>query len=757
LFVAQDVPEGDYVLGAHSCGAKRQEGAYAEVTVRSGSTAFALQTNTGATISGRIIVNGQPAGSSGTERLNAHVYASAPPRMFGYRYFNSRPIQPENTDRFTITGLRGPVQLGGNAAAGAQLSIRQGARDLSTETLVLSGKERIDDVVVEVTTKVARAEVHVRAAQDSAAGQTVSVIVFADDPSISPRAFRRAYHIESASTSTAGTNDRGVELIRMPPGKYWAIAIPEVPLDDASHPELLAVLRPHATPITLVAGELTTVTISVSEVPAEDGGLTGVLTEANEGRPPVNASVSMAGTIAPPAKKEPTLATLGRALREATPGAIEGVVVDEHGVPVRGAAVHPLRRSDSGGHDVFYGRRQQARTNDLGRFRLYDLAPGDYRVVALHAVVRGGHPLTYQLLIPPTWYPSTVSEDAAKVVTVRSGETTRGIDFTVSRRPPVTLSAVVTDSRGQTLGLGAEVKLQKPSLYLAGVNQFMPVARREPDGRFVFEDVAPGEYRLIVNNGGPAAEGAAVTITVGDSDQTVNVRTNAGATMTGQVVVDGQPPDQALFDGLRIHALPLRPYDGDGAKVAEARVKPDGGFTLNGLRGATRFEVDGSGAVLLAIKRGADDITRDVFQFLGEEHLTGVVIEMTAKVGTVDITVTRSRKDAGGVPVDVRDERTLVVFFLEDPVARRRGHIKSYVTDVCREESARRATSCEVELHFRDLPPGRYLAVAVPADSSDAPNDERVLERLRPLAKPVTIAAGVRAAVKIVALPALPR
>jgi len=340
-------------------------------------------------------------------------------------------------------------------------------------------------------------------------------------------------------------------------------------------------------------------------------------------------------------------------------------------------------------------------------------------------------------------------------VAVRSGETTRGIDFTVSHRPPVTLSVAVTDSRGQALDT-AEVKLLKPSLYLAGVNQFMPVARREQGGRFVFEGVAPGEYRLIANTVGPAAEGASVTVTVGDSDQALSVRTNAGATMTGPIIVDGQPPAQTVLDELRIAAHPLRPYDGDGAQAVMAQVKPDGTFTLKGLRGAMRFEVHGFGAALLSIKRGEDDITRDVLQFSGEERLTGIAVEMTARLGTVDITITHPRNDVRTVPVDGRDELTLIVFFPEDPVARR-AHIKSDVSDVCRYGSARRATSCELQLHFSDLPPGRYLAVAVPGDFSDDPKDERLLERLRPLAKPVTIAAGARTAVEIVELPAVPR
>lgn len=153
--------------------------------------------------------------------------------MFGYHYCRMQVVDVKGTDRFTISGLRGPVQVRGDV--GTQLSIMHGDRDLSGETLVLSGTERIEDVVIDVMTQVASAEGMVRPAQPRAAWEAVTVMVFPDDPSTWHRGHLRYGKTVSPFLSTGAVDANGysgVHLIRLPPGAYRAIAIPDIPLND---------------------------------------------------------------------------------------------------------------------------------------------------------------------------------------------------------------------------------------------------------------------------------------------------------------------------------------------------------------------------------------------------------------------------------------------------------------------------------------------------------------------------------------------
>lgn len=155
-FAITDVPPGDYYLWAARMRFDQsnapQEGAYVPVSVSGDDVTVSIQTNLGATISGRIVVEGsvpahQPdAPGSGTRPTQTRVYlASASPGSSVPSF--ERPlvsaVRPDGT--FDLSGVRGPVQIGAQGGRAALESVTRGGRDISGQPLELLGTERIDD------------------------------------------------------------------------------------------------------------------------------------------------------------------------------------------------------------------------------------------------------------------------------------------------------------------------------------------------------------------------------------------------------------------------------------------------------------------------------------------------------------------------------------------------------------------------------------------------------------------------------------
>ena len=102
--------------------------------------------------------------------------------------------------------------------------------------------------------------------------------------------------------------------------------------------------------------------------------------------------------------------------------------MDELGEPLAGAEVRVQRYAYMGGARRLIGAGSDGgfdRTDDLGQFRLYGLAPGDYYVVASYRHMdfrpiglRAGPSEGYA----PTYFPGRRSLAEARRITVRAGQ-----------------------------------------------------------------------------------------------------------------------------------------------------------------------------------------------------------------------------------------------------------------------------------------------------------------------------------------------
>jgi hypothetical protein len=266
-FVCDDVTPGDYYLIVSS-GYGRAEAAYLNVTVGNEDLSLNVQTNTGASVSGRVIVDGRPLGdeASATAR-SVSISANRPAGQYGFSYAEVPPAHVRDSDRFELRGLRGPMVLSAGIGRGMLVSIRRGGQEIAGKTLTFAGTENIDDVVIEFTMKTARLDVTVTGTPAPDAPKRVLVVLFADDPS-QWHSGHLWYDVarRSPRPSEKEKSESHMTLSRIVPGQYRIIAIHDPDIYYPTEPAILEKLRPLATPVTLVAGEPAKISIGVTRL-----------------------------------------------------------------------------------------------------------------------------------------------------------------------------------------------------------------------------------------------------------------------------------------------------------------------------------------------------------------------------------------------------------------------------------------------------------------------------------------------------------
>jgi hypothetical protein len=218
-------------------------------------------------------------------------------------------------------------------------------------------------------------------------------------------------------------------------------------------------------------------------------------------------------------------------------GSISGTVRDDGGDAVVGAEVLAFMKVISQSRPPAMFPAGRTRTDDRGQYRLVALAPGDYLVCACaqDLIPFDGQLLTtlasrpLDLLgiagraarvgadaasldqtlrtFPPTFHPNTTLAGRAPRVKVSGAEPRANVDITLTPVEAVRVSGRVVGLPGSSLVAGA-IRLipVEDTPETAGLTQMAPILV-QPDGRFDFARVAPGQYTLDVRlvPGGSAA------------------------------------------------------------------------------------------------------------------------------------------------------------------------------------------------------------------------------------------------------------
>jgi hypothetical protein len=174
---------------------------------------------------------------------------------------------------------------------------------------------------------------------------------------------------------------------------------------------------------------------------------------------------------------------------------LTGQIVDEKAAPVAGAIVEVLTRIYAGSAMRWNrGKAGIKPSDDSGMYRVEGLTPADYLLM-----VRPPVPRTLDArVVQPTYFPGTNRITQGSVITVAAGEI-RTVDV-----------ALVSPSRGAPLAgqlVGADRSMTGVLVHLApldmtnATNEFdETVAAADNEGRFRFDRVAEGGYRLRVRD-----------------------------------------------------------------------------------------------------------------------------------------------------------------------------------------------------------------------------------------------------------------
>jgi protocatechuate 3,4-dioxygenase beta subunit len=427
---------------------------------------------------------------------------------------------------------------------------------------------------------------------------------------------------------------------------------------------------------------------------------------------------------------------------------ITGRIGDEFGEPVADAFVSVMRYQYIRGRRRLLPAGRSSQTNDLGQYRIYGLAPGEYYVsVSVRNMEFGPETVGEVTGFAPTYFPGVANPAEAQRVTVALGQEAVA-DVTLVPSRLVKVSGTIVDSSGKPLPNGF-IRLTTPG-------EFFPMngagGRIRENGAFTISGVPPGSYTLVASTrgGGPmrqgppgsddATEAATLPITVGNEDMDgVLVTTSKGGRAMGQVIIEGGLAN-VLPTAVRISTYPVDDdpaglgFGGPGAGPSE--VKADWTFELRSMFGRVGVGVSGAGNLQL---KGVYLDGRDVTD-------TGIEVKPQQVIRGLEVVLTDKRSELSGVVTDwsgqpLRD--FTVVVFPEDDAKWTSVSGARYIRTARPDQGGR--------YQIAGLPPGEYLAIAVDyldQESGGAQNPE-LLVRLRDAATSVRLGEGEKKALDL--------
>lgn len=237
-----------------------------------------------------------------------------------------------------------------------------------------------------------------------------------------------------------------------------------------------------------------------------------------------------------------------------------------------------------------------ALTDAQGRYRLANLAPGRYFIVA-------------SMFGYPTFYPATTNADGATIVTVGADAPVSGINFTVLLPPGGNVSGRV--STPPTANSQEKAVLSGVAL---GELLETPVGA---DGTFTFGHLPKGAYFISLFPTPPGMPSRAVQ--VAETDTRVDLVRPTVRNVSGRIMA---PP--AVVRRVLIGFATERSY-------VTATTKADGSFSAQVQPARHKVELGGlpPGYSLATVHLGNQDVTQGVP--VGDKDVTGLVITLTAQ------------------------------------------------------------------------------------------------------------------------------
>jgi hypothetical protein len=481
---------------------------------------------------------------------------------------------------------------------------------------------------------------------------------------------------ELGEAKTVSTNSEGVfDITELPAGRYTLIAI------RAGYLRMSFGQRRH--------------------------GETGRPIELADGQRFVNADFSLART-----------------------GAVVGRITDEVGDPMPNATVYPMQWR------YYRGQRRLVpvpgggpfnRTDDTGQYRITNLEPGEYMVMAVtrDSWTDEKNPKE-RIGFLPTYSGGTASPVDAMAVRVGLGQEATMPEFPMVPGRVGSISGTAVSQAGLPLAGETVSSMQEFNGPGTGSSFGAGSAKIAPDGTFTIRNVPPGEYKLSLRLAGDAerpAEGASAVVNIGGEDLTgVLLVTTPGATLRGRIATDtgeALPREHKMRVSSRA-VDPSRTYT--SFDQDNGRVRDDLTFELKGVFGTNRLSLSPlpTGWSLRSIEHEGMDLVDTPLDMSGGQQINGIVVLLSKSMPRLRGTLL----DDSGTPAEGS-----AILFPEDQAR--------WADDSRLIKSARPDASGAFE--FRNVVPGDYLLAPVEYVRENEWSDPAFLQGLRDDAKRVRV------------------
>jgi hypothetical protein len=414
------------------------------------------------------------------------------------------------------------------------------------------------------------------------------------------------------------------------------------------------------------------------------------------------------------------------AIRMTPQGVITGRVTDRDNNSVIRSRVEVLRYVYDNGRKRLSSTGSQD-TNDVGEFRIANLAPGRYYISAADSLPNTQRPGRTELesnII--TYYPGAHDALAAAPVDVAAGSELRGIDIQLLKERTYSVRGTVVDSTSEKPPTGVRLLIADDR------GQNLQLVQVRADGGFEFRNLLPGRY--LLHNVGVADRSnltGRLEVTIGNSDlDNVVVQVHPNFQITGMLEIEDDlsrsspPAGTAPGNRTRVQAtVTLSPASRPGIGTV-VQVKADGTFVLTTVRPLVYFvNVTGlpEGTYVKAVRFNGQDIT----------HQT-----LNASSGTMDIVVSSKAADVSGSVRNDKGEATAVGIAVT---------LWPKTPDLGNANGGAKWTTTDQNGEFRltGLAPGDYFVAAWEELEEGLAHSAEFLVRFQSEAKPVKVSEGV--------------
>ena len=415
---------------------------------------------------------------------------------------------------------------------------------------------------------------------------------------------------------------------------------------------------------------------------------------------------------------------------------IAGRVLDQDGDPVRGAEVVAAARTMVRGKPKIEPS-EGISTNDLGEYRVADLAPGRYLVLASPPRVSPWREPEEQAAYLPTYYPGTTESARASAIEVKSGDEITGIDLVFASKLPTRTYKIhgrvvnsVTDDPDAQIVVLLSPRMNRELDFDPNQKQANPDRKT---GTFEINDVAPGEYVAVaISFGEGRRHRAAQNVDVIASDvDGVSLILTRGIDIPVRVMLEGK--SAAIAD----MSILLNPSANEASiRFSEERrraiVQPDGSFVLKEVSdGSYSLEVYSKcrECYLKSARGNGVDLLEQGVQVVSGEAPSPIAVLYSSNTGTLTGAVTN--KD------DLPAPGALVVLVPDSSSHQRPEQYKTSTTDQYG------------HFEIRGVPPGHYQAFAWEKADEDSYGDPDFRRPFESMAESFDIAAHEQKSVQL--------